>query len=91
MKLIDDGFERFEEDFEANPNAMFIIPVTPDYKPIKIAFLDDLEITNSENEYDLEIKKKLSKFEVEKFLNDIFGTTNLGILSCEDIEEKLNE
>ena len=91
MKLIDDGFERFEEDFEANPNTMFIIPVAPDYKPIKIAFLDDLEITNGENKYDLEIKKKLSKIEVEKFLNNIFGTTNLGILSCEDVEEKLNE
>ena len=91
MKLINDGFERFEEDFEANPNTMFIIPVAPDYKPIKIAFLGDLEITNSENKYDLEIKKKLSKFEAEKFLNDVFGTTNLGIVSCENVEEKLNE
>ena len=91
MKLIDDGFEKFEEDFEANPNTMFIIPVAPDYKPIKMVFLDDLEITNGENKYDLEIKKKLSKFEVEKFLNDVFGTTNLGIISCEDVEGKLNE
>lgn len=72
-------------------NVMVITPNIPDYKPIKIVFLDDLEITNDENKYELEIKKKLSKFEVEKFLNDVFGTTNLGILSCEDIEEKLNE
>ena len=77
-----------EEGFEVNPNVIVIAPNTSDYKPIKVLFLDDLEITNSENKYDLEIKKKLSKFEVEKFLNDVFGTTNLGILSCNEIKKK---
>ena len=72
-------------------NVIIITPNTPDYKPIKIVFLDDLEITNGENKYDLEIKKKLSKFEAEKFLYEIFGTTNLGILSCNEIKKKLEK
>lgn len=84
---LDIGFERFEEDFKANPNTMFILPNEPKDKPIKIVFEDDIKITANGN--DIEIKRKLSGIEAEKLLNDIFGTTNIGIIDIDDIKDDL--
>lgn len=87
---LDIGFERFEEDFQANPNTMFILPNEPKDKPIKIVFEDDVKVTANGN--DIEIKRKLSDVEAEKLLNDIFGTTNIGILNCSGMtDEEINK
>lgn len=87
---LDIGFEKFEEDFKANPNTMFILPNEPKDKPIKIVFGDDVKV--AENGNDIEIKRKLSDIETEKLLIDIFGTTNIGILNCSDMtDEEINK
>ena len=87
---LDIGFERFEEDFQANPNTMFILPNEPKDKPIKIVFEDDVKVTANGN--DIEIKRKLFDVEAEKLLNDIFGTTNIGILNCIGMtDEEINK
>ena len=82
---LDIGFEKFEEDFQANPNTMFIVPNESKDKPIKVIFEDDVKVTASDN--NIEIKRKLSDIEAEKLLIDIFGTTNIGILDCSDIKD----
>lgn len=87
---LDIGFERFEEDFHADPNTMFILQNEPKDKPIKIVFEDDVKVTANGN--DIEIKRKLSDIEAEKLLIDIFGTTNVGILDCSDMtDEKIEK
>ena len=84
---LDIGFERFEEDFHANPNTMFIVGNEQKDKPIKIVFEDSVKVTANGN--NIEIKRKLSDVEFEKLLIDIFGTTNIGVLNIDDIREDL--
>ena len=86
MKTTDIGFERFEEDFYANPKTMFIVPNESKDKSIKVVFENSVAITTDND--DIEIKKKLSRFEAEKLLIDIFGTTNIGIFDCSDITDE---
>lgn len=91
---LDIGFEKFKEDFQANPNTMFIVPNESKDKPIKIVFENDVAITIDND--DITIKRKLSRFEAEKLLTDIFGTTNIGVVDCsnmtdEEIERAINE
>lgn len=80
MKTTDIGFERFEEDFQANPNTMLVVPNAPKNKPIKIVFEDGIEVIGDGN--DIEIKRKLSDIEVKNFLTEIFDSINIGILDC---------
>lgn len=84
---LDIGFEKFEEDFKANPNTMFILPNKQKDKSIKIVFEDDVKV--AVNGDDIEIRRKLSDIETEKLLIDMFGTTNIGILDCSDIKEDI--
>lgn len=72
-----------------NNNMYFILP-NPKDKPIKVIIEDRVEVTN--NGKAIEIKEHLSHMETEKLLNDIFGTTNIGVLDCSDMTEKeINE
>ena len=66
--------------------TIFIIP-TPEQKPIKIVFQDDMEV----NEYgnDIAIKRKLSGIEAEKFITDIFGSTDIAVIPTSEIREDL--
>ena len=84
---LDIGFEKFEEDFQASHNTMFIVPNESKDKPIKIVFENDIAITIDND--DIKIKRKLSRFEAEKLLTDIFGTTNIGIFNINDVKEDL--
>lgn len=50
-------------------------------KPIKVVYEDDFKATRTDG-FIIEIAKKLTHTESEKLLNDMFGTTNVGILDC---------
>ena len=63
-------------------NTYFIIPEQKD-KPIKVVIEDKVKITSNGNV--VEIKKHLSSMEVEKLLNNTFGTTDIGVLDCSRI------
>ena len=71
---------------ENNNNTYFIIPKPKD-KPIKVVVEDSVKVTSNGNV--IEIKKHLSSIEAKSLLNDIFGTTNIGILDCSNIKEDL--
>lgn len=86
MKTTDIGFEKFEEDFYADTDTMFVKTNRAKDKPIKIVFEDDVKVTANGNE--IEIKRKLSDIEAKKLLNDVFGTTDIGILDCSDMTDE---
>ena len=86
MKTTDIGFERFEEDFYANPNTMFIVPNESKDKSIKVVFENSVAITIDND--NIEIKRKLSRLEAEQLLIDLFGTTNIGVFDCGDITDE---
>ena len=69
-----------------NNNTYFIIPESKD-KPIKMVIEDSVKVTSNGNV--IEIKRHLSSMEAEKLLNDIFGTTNIGVLDCSNINEDI--
>lgn len=70
-------------------NIYFIIP-KPQDTPIKIVIEDNVKITSNENV--IEIKRHLSSMEVKNLINNIFGTTNIGVIDCSDIsEQEFNE
>lgn len=68
-----------------NNNTYFILPEPKD-KPIKVVIEDSVKVTSNGNV--IEIKKHLSSVEAENLLNDIFGTTDIGILDCSDMTEE---
>lgn len=50
-------------------------------KPIKAVYEDDFKVVQTDD-FIIEIAKKLTHTESEKFLDDMFGTTDVGILDC---------
>lgn len=49
-------------------------------KPIKIIFEDATEVKM--DNYNIEIKGKLSGIQAEKIISNVFGTTNIAALDC---------
>lgn len=69
-------------------NTIYIIPEQTE-KHIKIISHD--VATKSNNDNSINITKKLSSLESKKLFIDLFGTTDVGVLSCNDIsDEELN-
>lgn len=56
---------------------IFILPTTE--KPVKIAWDDGSEFITTED-CTAKYAKKLTPFEAEQFIQELFGTTNIGIL-----------
>lgn len=69
-------------------NTIYIIPEQTE-KPIKIISHDVAIKSNNDNS--INIIKKLSPLETKKLFIDLFGTTDVGVLSCNDMsDEELN-
>jgi len=56
-------------------------------KPIKVVYEDDFKVIQT-NDCTIEIVKRLTPMESEKLLNDMFGTTDVGILDCSDMTDE---
>ena len=56
-------------------------------RPIKMVYEDDFKAIQT-NDCTIEVVKRLTPMESEKLLNDIFGTTDVGILDCSDIADE---
>ena len=71
-------------------HELTIVPEDKD-KPIKMVYEDDIGIIKA-NDYTIELTRKLTPVEAEKLLEDMFGTTNVGILDCSYMsDEELNQ
>lgn len=69
-------------------NKVFIIPSVKD-KPLKIVYDDNWAMNL--NGYNAEFSRKLTDLEFKNLLIDTFGTTDVGVLDCNDIsDEELN-
>ena len=55
-------------------------------KPIKIICEDGVEIKFDGNK--IEVNKRIIGIEAEQFISNIFGTTDIGALSCSDITDE---
>ena len=65
----------------------FIIIPENKGKPIKIAYEDNMEIIDTDD-YTVKIVRRLTSMESEKFIKDLFGTTDVGILDCSDMSDE---
>lgn len=60
-------------------------------KPIKVVYEDDFRMIQT-GDFTIEVARRLTPMESEKLLNDMFGSTDIGILDCRDIpDEIINE
>lgn len=72
-----------------NNNTYFII-IEENDSPIKVVIEDSVKITSNKNV--IEIKRHLSYMEAKNLINNIFGTTNIGVLDYNDMsDEEFNE
>lgn len=73
----------------AKNNNTYILPKKKD-SPIKV--ITDDTFIECNDDFDFEVTRKLSPFEAEILLKDIFGTTEVGIFNCNDmLEEEFND
>lgn len=75
----------YMDDDMKNDNIYFIVSEPKD-KPIKLVVENNIKMTTNGNV--IEIKKHLSTTEVKKLLNDIFGSTNIGVLDCDGMSDE---
>lgn len=56
-------------------------------KPIKVVYEDDAKVTQT-SDFTIKFVKKLRGMELEKFLEDMFGTTKIGIFDCSGMTDE---
>ena len=89
-EMFDISLEQFEKEFQdgiiiynAEDEKIIVIPTVD--KPLKMVYEG---ITVKNNEDTLEINKELSDIEKENLLNNVFGTTNIGMINCISLSYK---
>lgn len=68
-------------------DMVYVIPTDTD-KPLKLVYEDDVTVIENDDA-SITVQKALSRLETKRFLEYIFGTTNIGVYGFSNIKEDL--